>query len=328
MRTFMPLFRSRSFAFSPALHRTPAIVALLIGLGIVAPVRAQEGTGPIVKVAKAQKAWFTDTVRVNGFIVPRADAVVLLEMDGYRVSEVLVRDGDQVTSGQQLLRLSRMSDGAAAPGPPGAGPQVASAGGAGGAGAMPATMVVRAPAAGTIVRSNATAGAVASPQAGPVFVIAIDGEMDLDAEVLSIHVPKLAVGQVARVEIEQGRDIIGRVRRVAGEIGKQSQLGHVRIAVDRGLRMGTFARASIDTRRSEGIAVPRAAVVNRADGTTVQVVRGGIVETRKVRLGLLSARDAEITEGVNEGELVVAFAGTSLRDGDKVRADIIGQGSN
>lgn len=301
----------------------------LLGLSALTYAVAQEATGPIVKVAKAQKAWFTDTIRVNGFIVPRTDAVVLLEMDGYRVSEVLVRDGDQVTSGQQLLRLTRMADGATSAGQP-APAQPLAAAGPSGAGAMPATMVVRAPAAGTIVRSNATAGAVASPQAGPVFVIAVDGEMDLDAEVLSIHVPKLAVGQVARVEAERGRDIIGRVRRIAGEINTQSQLGHVRIALDRdrGLRMGTFARASIDTRRSEGIAVPRAAVVKRADGITVQVVRGGIVETRKVRVGLLSAREAEITEGVSEGELVIAHAGTSLRDGDRVRAEIISQGSN
>lgn len=304
------------------------IASALVGILALTSAVAQEAAGPIVKVAKAQKAWFTDTIRVTGFIVPRTDAVVLLEMDGYRVSEVLVRDGDQVTSGQQLLRLTRMSDGTASPGqaPP---QQVASAAPAG-AGAMPATIVVRAPAAGTIVRSSATAGAVASPQAGPVFVIAVDGEMDLDAEVLSIHVPKLVQGQVARVEAERGRDILGRVRRIGGEINTQSQLGKVRISLDRdrGLRMGTFARASIDTRRSEGIAVPRAAVVKRADGTTVQVVRGGVVETRKVRVGLLSAREAEITEGIGEGELVVAHAGTSLRDGDKVRPEIISQGSN
>lgn len=305
------------------------IALAIVGLLALTTAFAQEASGPIVKVAKAQKAWFTDTIRVTGFIVPRTDAVVLLEVDGYRVSEVLVRDGDQVTSGQQLLRLTRMSDGTASPAQAAPPQQVASAA-PGGAGAMPATIVVRAPAAGTIVRSSATAGAVASPQAGPVFVIAVDGEMDLDAEVLSIHVPKLVPGQVARVEAERGRDILGRVRRIGGEINTQSQLGKVRISLDRdrGLRMGTFARASIDTRRSEGIAVPRAAVVRRADSTTVQVVRGGVVETRKVQVGLLSAREAEITEGIGEGELVVAHAGTSLRDGDKVRPEIIAQGSN
>jgi HlyD family secretion protein len=288
--------------------------------------KAQDA-GPIVKVARAQKAWFTDTIRVNGFLVPRNDAIVMLEMDGYRVSEVLVRDGDQVTSGQQLVRLTRMGDGAS---PQAAAGQQTAAAGGGAAAQMPPTMIVRAPAAGLIVRSSAVAGAVASPQGGPLFIIAIDGEIDLDAEVLSIHVPKLAPGQVARVEVEQGRDILGRVRRVGGEINTQSQLGRVRIAIDRdrSLRFGTFARASIDTRRSEGIAVPRAAVVTRPDGTTVQVVRNGVVETRKVRVGLLSAREAEIHEGISEGELVVAHAGTSLRDGDRVRPEIITSGAN
>ena len=302
------------------------ILCAWLAIAAINAAPAQDA-GPIVKVARAHKAWFTDTIRVNGFLVPRNDAVVMLEMDNYRVSEVLVREGDQVTSGQQLVRLTRMGDGSPQAG---AGQQTATAAGAGAAQQMPATMIVRAPAAGLVVRSSAVAGAVANPQGGPLFIIAIDGEIDLDAEVLSIHVPKLAPGQIARVEVEQGRDILGRVRRVGGEINTNSQLGRVRIAIDRdrSLRFGTFARASIDTLRSEGIAVPRAAVVTRPDGTTVQVVRNGIVETRKVRLGLLSAREAEIREGISEGDLVVAHAGTSLRDGDRARPEIITSESN
>ena len=63
------------------------------------------------------------------------------------------------------------------------------------------------------------------------------------------------------------------------------------------------------------MSVPKSAV----DHSTVQVVRDGNVETRNVRLGLFSDNDIEIREGVKEGEIVVANAGTSLRDGDKVK---------
>ena len=39
-------------------------------------------------------------------------------------------------------------------------------------------------------------------------------------------------------------------------------------------------------------------------------------------IGLTSDRDAEIAEGLRAGELVVANAGASLRDGDRVFAVI------
>jgi multidrug efflux pump subunit AcrA (membrane-fusion protein) len=51
----------------------------------------------------------------------------------------------------------------------------------------------------------------------------------------------------------------------------------------------------------------------------VQIVRGDVIETRLVRVGYHSDTDIEIREGLREGDLVVANAGSSLRDGDKVK---------
>jgi multidrug efflux pump subunit AcrA (membrane-fusion protein) len=51
----------------------------------------------------------------------------------------------------------------------------------------------------------------------------------------------------------------------------------------------------------------------------VLVVRGNKVESRRVRIGLLSDANVEIRDGLKEGELVVANAGSSLEDGDNVK---------
>src|SRR5690606_24953306 len=101
-------------------------------------------------------------------------------------------------------------------------------------------------------------------------------------------------------------------------IDRKTQMGHVRLSLntDRTLRIGMFARVSIDARRSCGVAVPRSAI----DHLTVQVVNGDIVETRRVRTGLTSDTAVEILEGLKVGEIVVADAGTSLHDGDRVKA--------
>jgi multidrug efflux pump subunit AcrA (membrane-fusion protein) len=49
------------------------------------------------------------------------------------------------------------------------------------------------------------------------------------------------------------------------------------------------------------------------------VVKGNIVETRRVRPGLGSDTATEILEGLAVGEIVVADAGTSLHDGDRIK---------
>jgi len=49
------------------------------------------------------------------------------------------------------------------------------------------------------------------------------------------------------------------------------------------------------------------------------VVKGNVVETRKVRVGLTSDTSTEILEGLDVGETVVADAGSSLHDGDQIK---------
>jgi multidrug efflux pump subunit AcrA (membrane-fusion protein) len=112
-------------------------------------------------------------------------------------------------------------------------------------------------------------------------------------------------------------DIVGRVRLVSPQIDRSSQLGHVRISLANtpSLKVGMLARANIDARRSCGVAIPRTAI----DHLTVQVVKGNTIETRKVRVGLVSDSSTEILEGLEVGEIVVADAGSSLHDGDQVK---------
>ena len=81
----------------------------------------------------------------------------------------------------------------------------------------------------------------------------------------------------------------------------------------------TTARAIVDVGRSCGATIPLSAVLYGPEGAVVQVVRDERVETRRVRVGLLSGGDAEIREGLNEGDLVVSRAGAFLREGDRVR---------
>ena len=179
---------------------------------------------------------------------------------------------------------------------------------------------LKAPASGLVTRSTAAIAATASPAPGePLFRIAIDNEIELEADIPSIHVPMLASGQSARVQLDDGRELYGRVRLVPAAVDQRTQLGRARVSLERasGPRLGMFARATIDANRSCGISVPRSAVTYRTEGTSVQIVRNDVIATRKVRIGFHSDDDIEIRDGLREGDTVVANAGSSLRDGDR-----------
>jgi multidrug efflux pump subunit AcrA (membrane-fusion protein) len=264
------------------------------------PEEKETPNNAMVIVTKSTNACFSDLVRVTGFIVPRREAVVGVDQEGSKVSELLVREGDMVADNQELARLT----------PPPA--QAAAA-----AGSRPAPTSLRAPAAGLVTQVNTIVGAPASPQAGPIFRIAVNNEIDMDAEIPAVHMLKLNPGATVRISRDNGPDIVGRVRLVSPQIDRSSQLGHVRITLtsNPSLKIGMFAQASIDAKRSCGVAVPRTAI----DHLTVQVVKGNTVEMRKVRVGLVSDTSTEILEGLEVGEVVVADAGSSLHDGDKIK---------
>jgi multidrug efflux pump subunit AcrA (membrane-fusion protein) len=150
-----------------------------------------------------------------------------------------------------------------------------------------------------------------------MFRIAVNNEIDLDAEVPAVHMMKLSPGATVRISRDNGPDIVGRLRLVQPQIDRNTQLGHVRITLpgNPAIKIGMFAQASIDAKRSCGVAVPRTAI----DHLTVQVVKDNIVETRTVRVGLVSDTSTEILEGLAVGEIVVADAGSSLHDGDQIK---------
>src|SRR5262249_43409392 len=292
------------FFISAKLFAVGAALVVSASLPAAKPAQAEAGSESAVVVVRAANACFSAAIRVTGYLVARQEALVMLDAPGMKISEVLAGEGDRVTAGQTLARLTRQST--EGPDPTG--------------GKGPTTL--RAPAAGLITRSSAAVGATASPlSAEPLFRIAVDNDIEVEADVPSIHVPALASGQTVRVEIADSRELSGRVRLVPATIDQRTQLGRARISLERDSlsRVGMFARATIDANRSCGVSVPRSSVRYRTEGTSVQVVRDGIIETRLVKVGLHSDTDTEITDGLREGDIIVANAGSSLRDGDKVK---------
>jgi len=280
-------------------RKLPALAAAAALCCLAAqPARAADETdapkGASVTVLKAAKACFPSIVEVSGIVRPREEKMVRPERQGLKVTEILADAGDTVTAGQTLARLILPEGG---------------------------TVVVQAPVAGLISQSSAAIGAIASGGGDALFTIITGSAFDLIGMVPTRDLGKLKVNQTARIKVVGAPEVDGKVSLVAPTVQPSVQLGQVTLQVTSTQRLlvNSSGRAMIKTSQSCGVAVPLTAVLYETAGTVVQVVRRDRVETKRVEVGLMYGGQVEIRDGVAEGDMVVARAGSLLREGDPVR---------
>jgi HlyD family secretion protein len=242
---------------------------------------------PDVTVVRAGTYCFADTIVATGYLVPREEAVVF-PVSGYRVAEILAEEGDTIVNGQYLARLIR-SEGSNGPSQPGQ-----------------SSIMLRAPAAGVITRISMNS-VTAPPLAGtdlatePLFRIMIDGKIEGEVEIPSIHITKLRtdIRQMASIQVANGMEISGRVRLMPNEIDRNTQVGRVRLAIEQNssLRTGMFVRAVIETSHRCGVSVPRSAVTYKSGIANVETIVNGVVKKGPVVPGLTSDTNIEIMSG-------------------------------
>ena len=162
----------------------------------------------------------------------------------------------------------------------------------------------------------------------PVFHIT-----DLDPLLAYLFVPerefrKLRAGQAADVTLDAipGETYKAEILRISPVLDPQTGTFKVTLAVadseDR-LKPGMFGRFQIVyDRRENAIMVPRMAIIDDDDKSTVYVVEEGTAQRRDVRTGYSRGENVEILEGVEGGELVITIGQAGIADGATV--DVIG----
>ncbi|MEJ1159193.1 efflux RND transporter periplasmic adaptor subunit [Prosthecomicrobium sp. N25] len=349
---------------------------------------------PAISVVEADRREIAESVMVTGSLIPREEVVVGVDIEGLRIIDLLVDQGDRVTAGQVIARLaddtirtqiaqsesniaraeaaiaqakSNIANAQSAEVEAGLALERATplrdkgiisqevfetrtAAARGTKARLEAARAalevatadrgvllaarheielrlakteVKAPTDGVVLSRSARLGAVPSSMSDPLFRIARGGRIELDAEVTEATLQKIRVGQ--RVEVTPaGADkaVAGEVRLVSPQVETATRLGKVRVALPTEsvsvMRSGSFARGRIELARREGVTVPRSAVMVERGQASLQVVKDGKVETRKVETGLSGDGRVEIVKGLAAGEQVVFKAGTFVRNGDAV----------
>ncbi len=353
---------------------------------------AIDATAPAVSVAAVTTADFVETVLITGSVVARDEVLITPEIEGFRVIELTAEEGDTVTKGQLLARLSSYTlEAQVAQNDASLARADASIAVARSAITQAETSLkeadnafdrtkslkqsgyastaafeqreaaalnaksrvassfdslksaeadralldaqrrdlvwrrskaeIRSPVDGQISRRTARVGGVASASSDAMFRIIARGDIELDAEIAEGDIGKIREGQLARVTVTGLSEVPGTVRLVASEVDRSTRLGKVRIALaaNKAVRPGAFGRGTVTTASSRGLAVPTSAVVYVNGNASVQVVNNARVATRAIVAGLKTQQFIEVRSGLADGDIVVAKAGSFLRDGDLVR---------
>lgn len=189
--------------------------------------------------------------------------------------------------------------------------------------------VVRAPFAGVVSDVPVSVGDVvqAGPGAGGMIATVVDPtSLELEASVPAANLSALKPG--ARVEFtvgaHPGRVFAGTVARVNPSVDPTTGQVRLYVRVPNGegvLAAGLFAEGRVALETAQGLAVPLSALDARATVTSVKRVRGGVVETVPVTLGLRDdlAQRVQVTNGLARGDTVLAGAAIGVPAGVAVR---------
>lgn len=183
-----------------------------------------------------------------------------------------------------------------------------------------ASVVVRAPIAGTILSRRATVGLAVDAGGEPLVVLGEPGAVWIVAEVFERELPLVREGATARVSLAAApAPVTARVDAIGGAVDPETRRAPVYLAIEgeigTQLRAGMFARAEIEV-GDAGLGIPTSAVLVKDAGRTIVYVERAerTFASRDVQIGAPVGGRAPVLAGLERGERIVV-RGALLLDG-------------
>jgi cobalt-zinc-cadmium efflux system membrane fusion protein len=181
-------------------------------------------------------------------------------------------------------------------------------------------LVLRAPAAGSVIALNAAKGAMLNDATQPLLILADLSTVWVTALVPEGHIGDVTKGQPAEVTLDAypGKVLKGQVLFVSDVIEPDSRRDKVRLSFanpDLALKPNMFATVTLQAAAKAQVVLPTSALLMNNDRTTVFVETGDwVFERRIVDPSLEDGAEVAIGSGVAAGEQVVIKGGLLLND--------------
>lgn len=182
---------------------------------------------------------------------------------------------------------------------------------------------VIAPASGTLASLSAVEGGFVST-AYPIAVISGAEQKKVTVSVSETLVPKLSIGDAARVSVDSANaEFTGVIRSVEQTANPQTRLYAVTLSVPADtaeLVSGMSATVTFFTDTDVGaVAIPSEAILTANGEPYVFVVEGDTAARRPITTGLVGDGVTAVLSGLSAGDQLVVVGQQYLNDGDAVR---------
>lgn len=190
---------------------------------------------------------------------------------------------------------------------------------------------ITAPFAGVITNRYADTGALiaagtsSSTQAIPVVRLAEISTLRLVLPVPESMAAQIRLGEEVKVHVQAlDEDIDGKVSRFADSLEMQTRTMETEIDVPNRngkLIPGMYTETELSLREKKNVlTIPLEGVTRNGEVSTVLLVDPhGVVEERRIQLGMEDAARVEVLSGLAEGDMVIVGNRSSFRSGEKVQ---------
>jgi RND family efflux transporter MFP subunit len=185
--------------------------------------------------------------------------------------------------------------------------------------------VVKAPFDGAVTLRNVDVGALVNAGSTLLYRIAQMGVLRIYVNVPQSNADSIHAGQTAQLTVSNlpGRTFSGTVARTANSLDPNSRTMLVEVQVqnhDGVLLPGMYAQVDLSSARTNPpVLLPGDALIVRADGTEVAVVRPDhTIHLQKIQVGRDYGDKLEVVSGLEPGTMVIANPSDTVREGVKV----------
>lgn len=186
---------------------------------------------------------------------------------------------------------------------------------------------IAAPISGVVVSRQADVGYMAAPGV-PLLTIESGTDYRLEAAVQESQINNIHLRDQVRVQIDAlgPQELAGIVVEVVPTADPASRTYLVKISIappdgnQQIIRSGLYGKARFIIGQTQALTIPRKAVVERGQLTSVYVVdQSGVAHMRLVKTGKTYTDRVEMLSGLSEGEQIVIDGVEAVSDGSRVR---------
>jgi multidrug efflux pump subunit AcrA (membrane-fusion protein) len=164
----------------------------------------------------------------------------------------------------------------------------------------------------------------ATSQGGPMFSVAQSDRMRVFIGIPEAYSAFVKVGDTSDVAIGSlpGQKFMGKITRTSGSVDPGTRTLLTEVQIDNGegkLLPGMYGVITFENvRTAPPLVIPSDALISRAQGNMVAVVRDNIVHLQAITVGRDYGAQLEVLSGLNEGDSVAINPSDVAREGAKV----------